>query len=159
MNTQTKILLISVHHDPDMNNVSNILTMVANNMLPALISDIMYAYMVASDWVKWIKDPNSSDDSPLKGKTAKDVEGLLEQFQRITDDLASELQSRKWEVAPVFRSLNRCLIDNWRSRDDLTRETTKMFHRSLRLTAKLFAEYDDNSFNKILEEKLVPPMS
>ena len=159
MNTQTKILLIAAHHNRDMYSVRNILTMVANNMLPALISDIMYAYMVASDWVKWIKDPNSSDDSPLKGKTAEDVAVLLEPFQLTTDNLASELQSRKWEVAPVFRSLNRCLIDNWRSRDDLTRETTKMFHRSLRLTAKLFAEQGDDSFNEILEEKLVPPMS
>lgn len=159
MNTQTKIFLISAHHNPDVHDVSNILTMVANNMLPAHISDIMNAYMVASDWVKWIKDPDSSDDSPLKGKTAKDVAGLLELFQRITDDLASELQSRKWEVVPVFRSLNPCLIDNWRSQDDLTREMTKMFHRSLRLTAKLFAEYGDNSFNEMLEEKQVPTMS
>ena len=159
MNTQTKILLISVHHNSDAYQVNNILTMVLCKELPVAISDVMYAYMIAEDWIKWIKDPNSSDDSPLRGKSAEDVAPLLKLFQRQAYDLATKLTLCKNDVEEIFENLNPCLINNWRSRDDLTRETTKMFHRSLRLTAKLFAEQGDDSFNEILEEKLVPPMS
>ena len=159
MNTQTKILLIAVHHNSDAYQVNNILTMVLCKELPVAISDVMYAYMIAEDWIKWIKDPNSSDDSPLRGKSAEDVAPLLKLFQRQAYDLATKLTLCKNDVEEIFENLNPCLINNWRSRDDLARETTRMYHRSLRLTAKLFAEQGDDSFNEILKEKLVPPMS
>ena len=159
MNTQTKIMLVTVHHSSDACEVNNILTMVIFKMLPVNISDVMYAYMIAEDWIKWCKDPNSSDDSPLIGRSAKDVAPLLKLFQRQAYDLATKLTLCKNDVEEIFENLNPCLINNWRSRDDLAREITKMYHRSLRFTANLFAEEGDESFNKILEEKQVPLIS
>lgn len=159
MNTQTKILLITVHHNSDACQVNNILTMVLCKELPVTISDIMYAYMIAEDWVKWIKDPNSSDDSPLRGKSAKDLAPLLKLFQRQAYDLATKLTLCKNDVEEIFENLNPCLINNWRTRDCLAVEATEMYHRSLRFTANLFAEIGDDHFNKILEEKQVPLIS
>ena len=159
MNAQTRILLITAHHNSDACQANNILTMVIFKMLPANISDVMYAYMIAEDWIKWCKDPNSSDDSPLIGRSAKDVAPLLSLFQRQAYDLATKLTLCKNDVEEVFENLNPALINNWRSRDDLVRETTKMYHRSLRFTANLFAETGDESFNKILKEKQVPLIS
>lgn len=159
MNEQTKIMLVTVHHSSDACEVNNILFMVTNKMLPVTIEDIMYAYMIAEDWIKWCKDPNSSDDSPLIGRSAKDVAPLLDLFQRQADDLAKELMLNVGDVRMVFEKLNPALINNWRSRDDLVRETTKMYHRSLRFTANLFAETGEESFNDILKEKQVPLIS
>ena len=159
MNEQTKIMLVTVHHSSDACEVNNILFMVTNKMLPVTIEEIMYAYMIAQDWVKWIKDPNSSDDSPLIGHSAEDVAPLLDLFQRQADDLAGELKLYVSDVRMVFENLNPCLINNWRSRDDLVRETTRMYHRSLRFTANIFAEMGDESFNEILKQKQVPLIS
>lgn len=159
MNAQTKIMLVSAHHSSDTCYVNNILCMVAGKMLPVTISDVMYAYMIAKDWVRWCKDPNSSDENPLKGWSAEDAAPHLDLFQRQADDLARELMLYVGDVRMVFEKLNPALINNWRSRDDLVRETTRMYHRSLRFTANLFAEQGDESFNKILKEKQVPLIS
>ena len=159
MNTQTKIMLVTVHHSSDACEVNNILTMVIFKMLPMNISDVMYAYMIAEDWIKWCKDPNSSDDSPLIARSAEDVAPLLKLFQRQAYDLATKLTLCKNDVEEIFENLNPCLINNWRSRDDLAREITKMYHRSLRFTANLFAEMGDGHFNEILKQKQVPLIS
>lgn len=159
MNAQTKIMLVSAHHSSDTCYVNNILCMVAGKMLPVTISDVMYAYMIAKDWVRWCKDPNSSDDNPLKGWSAEDAAPHLDLFQRQAYDLATKLTLCKNDVEEIFENLNPCLINNWRSRDDLAREITKMYHRSLRFTANLFAEMGDGHFNEILKQKQVPLIS
>jgi len=154
---QTKLLLESARGD--YSQALNVLMMVSVGMLPATIEDVMYAYMVAKDWCEWVKNPNSSKKNPLFGKQS-DFTPMLSMFQRYADDLGELLAISESEVSDVFETLNPNLIQLWHSKNNTLKEEAKMFHRSLRVTAKLFEEkYGEDVFSKLLDEKQVPPMS
>lgn len=154
---QTKLLLENARED--YSEALNILMMVSTGMLPATIEDVMYAYMVACDWCEWVKNPRSSAENPLFGK-ASDYIPMLCMFQQYTDDLGRNLILNESAVEVVFETLNPNLIQLWRSPNPTLKNEVKMFHRSLRFTAKLFEEkFGETRFNEILVEKQVPPMS
>jgi len=151
---QTKLLLESARGD--YSQALNVLMMVAHGMLPATVEDMMYAYMVAKDWCEWVKNPNSSAENPLFGKES-DYTPMLSMFQRYVDDLGRNLILNESAVEEVFETLNPNLIQLWRSRNPTLKNEAKMFHRSLRFTAKFFEEkLGETHFNEILGEKRVP---
>ena len=154
---QTKLLLENARLD--YSQALNVLLMVSQGMLPTTIYDTMYAYMVACDWCKWTKNPHSSRENPLFGKAAS-YTPMLDLFQRYADDLGENLVLNKDLIEEVFVTLNPHLIQFWHSPNPTLKNETKMFHRSLRFTAKFFEEkFGDNDFNEILDRKQVLPMS
>lgn len=154
---QTKLLLMSARED--CSRALNVLLMVSMDMLPAGIEEKMYAYMVALDWIEWIKNPKSSPENPLFEKSASYLP-MLNLFKEYADTLSLELRLKEDEVEEIFKTLNPNLIHLWRSNDAVLKGEAKMFHRSLRVTAKLFKEkFGTTRFSEILDEKQVPPMS
>jgi hypothetical protein len=97
--------------------------------------------------------------NPLFGK-AEDYTQILDMFQSYADDLGENLALNKDLIEEVFVTLNPHLIQFWHSPNPTLKNETKMFHRSLRFTAKFFEEkFGDNNFNEILDRKQVLPMS
>ena len=135
----------------------NVLMLVQMHSLPATIEDVMYAYMVARDWCKWIKNPNTPRN-PLFGQTA-DFSPVLDIFRRFVASFERELEEQKTEVDCVFEKLNPNLVYLTQRREIEISETTKMYCLSLRYTAQFFADTcGDGSLNEILDKKNVPPL-
>ena len=158
---QTRLLLIMSREDYSL--ALNILMMVSTGMLPATIEDVMYAYMVACDWCKWIKEPKEerSAENTLFGETA-DYLPMLEMFEGYAEDIEDQLIAYQDAIEAYFRGLNPNLVDFWRglSESPSLREDTRLLFRSLRYTAQLSEEKFGATFlNKLLDEKQIPQMN
>lgn len=153
---QTKLLLENAREE--YSDALTVLMMVSTGMLPATVEDVMYAYMVASDWCDNLKNPDSSVANPVfpqKGGYSME----LAMIKDYADDLGKMLIQNESKVEIVFKTLSPQLVSFWKSVNPTLRRETQMFHRSLRFTAKLFEEAaGNNRFNEILEEKRVPSM-
>ena len=120
------------------------------------VKDIMYAYMVACDWMQWIKQP--TDASSFSGRK-RGNHSVLCMFDFYAHGLEKKLALSESKVLDVFNNLAPYIVQNDQNNEMLA-ETNKLFLHSLRLTAKFFEDrLDDTHFNKILDEKQVPPIS
>ena len=154
---QTRLLLASAR--TDYSEALNVLCLIEMRMIPTTIEDVIYAYMVAKDWCLWIKNPESSEDSPLYGKKA-DYRSMLDMFESYADKLADQLNDEECGIEVYLGTLNPNLTNLWRGKDPVLKENTRLLYRSLRYMAQMFEEqFGDSHFNEILEEKNVPPMS
>ena len=155
---QTRLLLVSAR--TDYSQALNVLCLIEMRMIPTTIEDLIYAYMVAMDWCEWIKNPESSEDSPLYGKEADDYKPMLDMFESYADRLSAQLCVEEYRIEAYLETLNPNLTNLWRGKNPVLKENTRLLYRSLRYMAQMFEELlSDNHFNKILEEKDVPPMS
>ena len=154
---QTEILLLGSREDYEM--AMNMLTLVKMHAVTVDIEDVMLAYVIALDWCEWIKDPKTvPENHPVK--EIELLTPMLSIFERCVSDLEKELMLHQFDLENLFNNLNGNLIRFWRSNSPLTGESVRIYHRTLRLTAKFFAEkMGDDHFNEILKEKVVPPMS
>jgi len=159
---QTRLLLISAREDYSL--ALNVLFLLATRSIPSNIEDIMYGYMVAKDWVNWIKNPNSSDDVDnfMPDKKAEDYQSMVDVLEGYADNLEDHLKAYQDYIEDLFRNLNTNLVQLWNGahRHLNIREDTRLFFRSLRYTAQVFEKRFHATFlTKILDDKQVPPMS
>ena len=160
---QTRILLLEARDtDENLSLAFNILYLVASRNIPSNIEDVMYAYMVAKDWISWIKSPNSPDDVDnfMPGKKAEDYQPALEILEGYADDLEDILVTDETGIDEYLETLNPKLADLWNGvhRHQNIKEDTRMFFRTLRYMAQFFESVGDNHFSKLLDTKNVPPM-
>lgn len=150
---QTEIMLVAALADDS--DALNLLTLVEMGVLPATIEETMLAYMVAKKWTEWIVEPEMPD-SPLRGRK-DDFSSLLEMFQNHVEFFETSIVMKRWEVRFVFEKINPNLISLLRSPVAGVKEMTTIYFQSLRITAKLFAEKENDSFfEKLLDSKNIP---
>ena len=156
---QIDVILLGAREDYQL--AMNMCTLVHMNKLSYGVEGVMLARIIALDWCKWIKDPKTvPENHPMKEKDIVLLAPFIDIFERCVKDLEQDLIASQSDFADLCQYLNGSLIRFWRSNDPLIKESAKMYHRTLRLTAKFFDEKSgDNHFNDILKEKLVPPMS
>ena len=161
---QTRILLM--HARDDYSNFStalNVLYLLAMRNIPSTIEDVMYGYMVAKDWIDWIKNPNSPGDADnfMPDKKAEEYQGMLDVLEGYTDDFEDMLVTDEDDVEEYIKNLNPNLVDLWRGYHYHLniKEDARMLFRSLRYMAEFFTSVGDNHFSKLLDAKNVPPMS
>ena len=153
---QTRLLLISARED--YSQALNILCLVEMHEVPTTVGDIMYAYMVAKDWCKWIKNPGESGENPLQHGVD---DSLLRIFEKYAEDLENQLVAYQNAIEEDFSELNPNLVNGWRSLSSMPilKEDTRLFFRTLRYTAQIFEDRFRASFlNQMLDKKQVPPM-
>ena len=156
---QTRLLLIKARED--YSQALNIMCLVQLHTLPTTIEDMMYGYMVAKDWCLWIKNPGA----PKEGPVLFEVEGkdeMLSMIQVYVERFEYELFKAQAAIEEYVAILDPNLKDCWCGfcESPSLREDTRLLFRALRYTAQLFEEkFDDNRFNKLLDEKQIPSMS
>lgn len=153
---QTRLLLISAREDYA--QAINILCLVQMHEIHTTIGDIMYAYMVAKDWCKWIKHPGEPKENPLHYNVN---DNLLYAFEGYSERLEDQLVAYQNAIEEDFSELNPNLVNGWRSLSSMPtlKEDTRLFFRTLRYTAQIFEDRFRASFlNQMLDKKQVPPM-
>lgn len=162
---QTRILLLKARDtDENLQLALNILHLLASrNIFSSTIEDTMYAYMVAKDWMSWIKNPNASDDIDnfMPGNKAEDYQPVLETLEGYADDFEDQMVTDEKDIDEYLENLSPQLVDLWNGahRHLNIKEDTRMFFRALRYMAQFFESVGDNHFSKLLDTKNVPPMS
>lgn len=149
---QTRLMLENARND--IVDAPNILMLLLMGELPATADNLMYAYMVAYDWCEWIKNPKAYKDNPLYGKKA-DYTPMLDMFERYRDDMAKVIKENETGIFCIFAQLHSNLTTFFGTEIS---ESTKLYLRSLRLTAQLFEKDGDKVFTQILNERQAPPI-
>lgn len=161
---QTRLLLL--HARDDANNFStalNVLCLLVMREIPSTIEEVMYAYMVAKDWIEWIKNPNSCADADnfMRGKKTEEYQPTLEILEGYAERLEDRMVTEEDDIDEYINGLSPNLVQLWHGihRHLNIREDARMLFRSLRYMAEFFESIEDDSFSKLLDEKEVPPMS
>ena len=138
--TQTSILLDQARLD--YTKALNVLTLVEMRMISVSADDLMYAYLVATEWCEWFKNPDA-EGSPLTkfGPNHPDYGGVLSMMENSVKNLEDNLMMEMPSVYVVFSQLNPNLVAISKQEDKSgVLESTKCYIKSLELTANFYKE-------------------
>ncbi len=149
--TQTSILLDQARLD--YTNALNVLTLVEMRIISVSAEDLMYAYLVATEWCNWFKNPDA-EGSPLTkfGPNHPDYSSVLSMMEDSVRNLEDNLMMEMPAVYIVFSQLNPNLVAISKQEDKSgVLESTKRYIKSLELTANFYKERDgrDAFLNKL----------
>ena len=161
---QTRLLLLYARDtDENFSIALNVLCLLAMRDIPSDIEDTMYAYMVAKDWMSWIKNPNSPDDVDnfMPDGKAEELRPMLDVLESYASDFEDQLVTDEDDIKEYLKNLNPNLVQLWRGtqRHLNIKEDARMLFRALRYMAEFFASVGDDYFSKILDRQQVPSMS
>ena len=137
---QTSILLDQARLD--YTKALNVLTLVEMRMISVSADDLMYAYLVATEWCEWFKNPDA-EGSPLTkfGPNHPDYGGVLSMMENSVKNLEDNLMMEMPSVYVVFSQLNPNLVAISKQEDKSgVLESTKRYIKSLELTANFYKE-------------------
>ena len=161
---QTRLLLLYARdNDENFSLALNVVCLLSSRSIPSTIEDTIFAYMVAKDWINWIKNPNDPTDvdSFMPDGKAEVYRQMLDVLEMYADDLEDQLITDEEDLDEYFKNFNPTLVKLWRGahRHLNIKEDARQLLRALRYTAQMFADKGDDHLNKLLEEKEVPPTS
>ncbi len=119
--------------------------------------DVIYAYMVAKDWIKWVRGSDGRDN-PLSGKQ-KNYRRHLEVFKSFAQWCEQAFDKEPEKIEAIICELREGTVAGWYLNDSTEDELTYEHIHALRLVARYFAKKGNSKFEKILLEKGVPLMS
>ena len=154
--SQVKLML--KHSYKEYGDAMNILTLMQMGTLPMDIEDIMFGYMVAKDWIKWITNPEASNRPSIAStEAATDMLGIFQDGANACEEF---LEDRWYEVKLMVNTLNPNLHTLYLGRGSAEAEDAWILHRSLRIAAKFLDEErgGDSEYSKKLDEKNVPSL-
>jgi len=151
--TQTTVMLQMARNE-DYVNAMNVLTVVKMRAVSVTTDDLMMAYLVATEWCEWFRNPDC-EGSPLAGNgiAAASYAPALELMQSIRQDLGAQLAEEFDVVEMIFQSLNPNLLTIGKCLDDpKVPETAKLYYKALKCTADFFKDqHGCPMFSEILE--------
>ena len=138
--TQTSVLLDQSRLD--YTKALNVLVLV--DIISVSAEDLMYAYLVATEWCNWFKNPDA-EGSPLTkfGPNHPDYGGALSMMEDSVRKIEAMLKQEMPAVYIVFSQLNPNLVAISKQEDKTgVLESTKRYIKSLELTANFYKERD-----------------
>ena len=148
--------LVEAYRAADYTETVNCFRILENFLIPLRDIDIIYAYMVAKDWIMWI---TSSDgrDNPLSGRQ-KNYLRHLEVFKSFAQWCEKAFDEEPKNVEDIICNLREGTVSGWMINDSTEDEITCEHIHSLRVVARYFAKKGNSRFENILLKKGVPLM-
>lgn len=123
-------------------------------LIPVRNIDVIYAYMVAKDWINWVTSPDGYGN-PLSGKQ-KQYRRHLKVFESFAQWCEEAFDKEPENVEDLIRNLDKGTVAGWYLNDSTEDERTCVYIPSLRVVAHYFAKKGNSKFEEILREKGVP---
>ena len=149
--------LVEAYRARDYDEIVNCFRILEGFLIPVRDLDVIYAYMVAKDWINWVTSPDGYGN-PLSGKQ-KQYRRHLKVFESFAQWCEQAFDKEPEKIEAIICELREGTVAGWYLNDSTEDELTYEHIHALRVVAHYFAKKGNSKFEEILREKGVPLMA